>query len=141
MNGEILRHSTQKQDILNKSVLECLQSEKLQIRPPVQERELIFIKYCRLSSVRLESDGVHTTGVLSLCRKKSTIKISHSEQDLYLNSDRSQTNTLVRAEKGLIKALIRDLQKNREHGNALILILTDFLKEINSTKRAPQFWS
>lgn len=138
INGEILRHDTPSRDILSKSVFECLQSEKLHIHPPIQSKELIFIKNCRLHSVKMTSTGIITRGVLSRLDKTIDVKVLASEQDLYWRSNKPEEIAMLNdAEIGLIRALARKLEKDR--CTALAGLLRVF-SDAKSTGVAPQFW-
>ncbi|KAH8648141.1 hypothetical protein BGZ60DRAFT_423203 [Tricladium varicosporioides] len=142
MNGEILRHDVEHEAVLEQTVFECLRIAKLQVQPPVQARELIFIKMCRLPIVKMRSAGLEVRGVLSRLDKKIKVRVSALDQDLYWKkNDVTETSTLNEAEKRLLLALAGHLESiRREGGDALHTKLREFLKE-KEAGRAPQFWS
>jgi len=141
MNGEILSHNVAREAILEKIVFECLRTAKLQVQPPVQAGELIFIKMCRLPIVNMRSAGLEVRGVLSRLDKKIKVKVSASDEDLYWkNNDVTETSKLNKAEQQLMLALAGHLESiRREGGDALHTKLREFLKE-KEVGRAPQFW-
>jgi hypothetical protein len=142
MNGEILRHDTPRQAVLRQTVLECLRTEKLHVHPPMPAGELIFIKNCRLSSVKMTTGGIMTRGVLSRLDKRIKVKLSPSEQNLYLsNNDVKDIKTLNEAERRLLQALARHLESIRvQGGDAFPKLLRKFSAE-EGTDHATQYWS
>jgi hypothetical protein len=138
MNGEILRHDTVGQDILEKNIFKCLHTEKLHVHPPIQSSELIFIKYCRLNSLKMTSNGIITRGVLSRVEKSIKVKLSASEQDLYWESQNPKEITLLtRAEVGILLALARYLMNERH--TRLAGHVKKF-SEMNNSGTVSQFW-
>ncbi|KAF7555306.1 hypothetical protein G7Z17_g2326 [Cylindrodendrum hubeiense] len=142
MNGEIIRHDVQPEAIVQQTVLEFLRTAKLQIQPPLQAAELIFIKMCRLPTVSISSAGLMVRGVLSRLDKRIKVKISASDEDLYWkNNDATETNVLNVGEKRLLRVLEGHLKSiYQEGGRALHTKLDEFL-DVKKNERAPQFWS
>ncbi|KAI0522307.1 hypothetical protein F5B22DRAFT_470460 [Xylaria bambusicola] len=145
VNGEILRHDIPRDAVLNQTIFQVLSRVKLVIQPPVPAGELIFIKMCRLPAINMKPEGLMVKGVLSRLDKKMKVKVLESDRDLYWKTnDTTLTSTLTDAEIRLLKALIADLKRMKEGGDALHTKLKEFLYEKAAEKKAgrsAQYWS
>jgi hypothetical protein len=141
MNGEIIRHDVSKEHILRQTVFECLQTVKLRIESPTQKQSLIFIKGCRLPSVKMVTAGLEVRGVLSRLDKRIKVDISHALRQHYLDTfDPENIKTLNNAEKSLIYTLARYLESvRRQGGDALHGLLREFVDGRSANGEA-QFW-
>lgn len=141
-NGEILCHDVQREVILKQTVFECLRTAKLRIRAPWPAAELIFIKMCRLPTLRMSSEGLVVRGVLSRLDKKIRVSVSTEDRDSYWKDDDvAEMTTINGAEKRLLLALVNHLKRiYHPGGKALYTKLADYLDE-KKTGRIPQYWS
>lgn len=64
LNGEIIRNDNNDGRSLSSTIFEYLKKQSLEIRPPVDEGELTFIKRCRFVDVKLTEHGIRTIGWL-----------------------------------------------------------------------------
>ncbi|KAI8633659.1 hypothetical protein F5Y19DRAFT_247646 [Xylariaceae sp. FL1651] len=145
LNGEILRYDIPQDAILSQTVFGCLSTAKLVIQPPMPAGELIFIKMCRLPAVSMQSEGLMIRGVLSRLDKKIKVKVPISDRELYWKTnDITVTNSLNKAERRLLMALIACLKTMKEGGSALHTKLKQFLDEQAAEEaagRSAQYWS
>lgn len=73
-NGDIIMNHGHDENLLSKNIFNCLQLLALaSFDPPVEDKELMFIKKCRLINVRLSLDGIVTSGRLWKLHKKIEI--------------------------------------------------------------------
>lgn len=139
MNGEILRHDAELWSIWGQSALECLRAAKLPIPAPVESGELIFIKMCRLPTVRIDVAGLTVRGVLSRLDKKLKVKISATDESAYRSThEPAVTISLTDAERRILLVLAGALELMYvDGGRALPVLLREVAKE---TKQA-QYWT
>lgn len=141
MNGEIVRHDVQREDILRQTVFECLQTAKLHIEPPILAGALIFIKACRLPSVKMVAAGLEVRGVLSRLDKRIRVNVPAPLRQHYLDTlDPNNMKTLSDAEKSLLLTFARHLEGMRSQGgDALHGLLKDYTESRGANGEA-QYW-
>jgi Heterokaryon incompatibility protein (HET) len=65
LNGEITRNDRGDEDLPSSDIFDYLKNQSLDnFDPPVEDKELTFIKNCRFVDVRLSPEGIITTGLL-----------------------------------------------------------------------------
>lgn len=141
MNGEILRHDVEREDITHQTVFECLQTAKLHIEPPIQAGALIFIKACRLPTIKMLTAGLAVKGVLSRLDKRVKLPVSPALRALYHQTyEPNNTKSLNDAERSLLHALAKHLEGLRSQGgDALHGLLRDYIDRRGANGEA-QYW-
>jgi len=138
INGEILRHDSPAQEVLNKTVFKCLRREALQVHPPIQRNELMFTRYCRLPTVKLSRRGMVTWGnILRLTVKIRVGITSSTKREYWENNDRMDIYRLNGAEKSILWALSHHLEA--ENHLALARFLTEFVEARSSIDRSREW--
>ncbi|KAH7130924.1 hypothetical protein EDB81DRAFT_129499 [Dactylonectria macrodidyma] len=142
MNGEIFRQDAMPETVMQQNILECLRTAKLRVIPPLQAAELIFIKMCRLPTVKMSDVGLTVRGALSRLDKRIKVKISTTDEEFYWKTnDDTQTNAISEGEQRLLVALEGHLKSiYQEGGRALHSKVREFLDD-KKARTAPQFWS
>jgi hypothetical protein len=73
LNGEIIKNGKMYKANLSGNIFKFLKGQSLAFNPPVEEKELTFIKHCRFTNVRLSREGIITSGCLwKVCKKIHT---------------------------------------------------------------------
>lgn len=141
MNGEIIRHDVPREEILGQTVYGCLQMAKLHIEPPILAGALIFIKACRLPSVKMVTGGMEVRGVLSRLDKRIKVHIPAAMRQHYLDTVNPNNMKMIEdAEKSLMHTLARHLQGIRSQGgDALHKLLREFA-DSRSADGESQYW-
>ena len=135
INGEILRHDSPVQEVLNKAIFKCLRHETLRVYPPIQRNELMFTRHCRLPSVKLRRRGIVTWGnILRLTVKLRVGITSGTKREYWKNNDEMDIYRLNDAEMAILWALIRHLEADNHL--ALARFLTEFAEARSSIDRS-----
>ena len=70
LNGEIIKNDENDESLLSEKIFSYLRQIAFdRLHPPVESKELTFIKGCRLVDVRLSPDGIVTSGRLRRLHK------------------------------------------------------------------------
>jgi len=135
LNGEILRHDLIVGKHLDGNIFEFLKHNTLDIEPPLEAKELTFIKHCRFPNVELLQAGIRTKGIIwKLGKKINTGDFCWTPQE-EINSRRSWKNSLSSLEREALWLLYEEIKTYKELADSL----SDFLK--NATERYVGEWT
>lgn len=141
VNGEIVRHDVPDM-IPGENVFECLKRVKLEVYPPVQCAELIFIKHCRLPSITMGSHGSMVRGVLSRLDKKIRIYVPEEDLEFYWRTNNAtEMKTLDEAERRLLRILAHDLSRRSVDGGMALPGLLRMFVDRWKDDGVAQYWS
>ena len=107
LNGEIIMNHENDEGLLSKNIFDYLQHLALDdIYPPVESKELTFIKSCRLVDVRLSPDGIVTSGRLWRLHKAIDTGLFTSKTQ----PERGPLNGLNRYQRSRLRQLSEELR-------------------------------
>jgi hypothetical protein len=125
LNGEILRNNRDDRGLPTGNIFDYLKTQSLDnFDPPVEDKELTFIKNCRFVNVRLSREGIITTGFIWKLYKE----IDTSEFASNPSFDRKRSpNGLSPHERSRLLQLVYEL--NLERHQNLVKNLYAYLNE------------
>ena len=107
LNGEIIMNHQDDESLLSQNIFDYLQQLALDdIDPPVENKELTFIKSCRLVDVRLSLDGIVTSGRLWKLHKAIDTGLFTSQTQ----PEREYPNGLNSYQRSQLRRLSEDLR-------------------------------
>ena len=107
LNGEIIMNHKNDEGLLSKNIFDYLQQLALDdIDPPVESKELTFIKHCRLVDVRLSPDGIVTSGRLWRLHKAIDTGLFTSKTQ----PERGSLNGLSRYQRSRLRQLSEEVR-------------------------------
>lgn len=108
LNGEIIRNDENDESLLSENIFSYLRQIAFdRFDPPVESKELTFIKGCRLVDVRLSSDGIVTSGRLWRLHKAIDTGKFTSE----IQPERRSPKGLNKFQRSRLRQLSEELRK------------------------------
>ncbi len=107
LNGEIIMNNQHDKSLLSRNIFNYLALENFD--PPVESKELTFMKNCRLVNVRLSQSGIVTSGRLWFLGKG----INTGKFASIPPSERDSPNGLNRYQRWRLRQLSSELRKQR----------------------------
>lgn len=110
LNGEIIKNDENDESLLSENIFSYLRQIAFdRFDPPVESKELTFIKSCRLVDVRLSPDGIVTSGRLWRLHKA----IDTGKFTSKLRPERRSPNGLNQFQRSRLRQLSEELRKQR----------------------------
>lgn len=130
LNGEIFRNDEDSTSLLSSKIFKFLEHQSLDnFDPPVDSRELTFMKSCRFVNVQLSEDGIETPGWLwKLHKRISTRELARNFASHHNSANGNEArNELSQRQRAVLHQLVSML---REDGHStLVEDIKTFLAE------------
>ena len=135
LNGEILRHDSNAGKHLDGNIFEFLKNNTMDIEPPLEEKQLTFIKLCRFPNVALLRAGITTEGIIwKLGKTINTDDFCWTPQEEF-DSPRSCKNSITSLDRETLWLLYKKIKMDKELAESL----STFLK--NTPERFVKNWT